>query len=122
MPIAKAVAVIELSEGHRQQLVPTRQPSMVAVAVVASHALLEIDMGQVRDQLCENGSADIYPPLFRRCRNAPRSDFRPVSVQTVFRQRLDMLLTTSALTGIRKVLVTRPLRICCLGRSAGRGL
>jgi hypothetical protein len=58
---------------------------MVVIAVVAGHAPLEIDMGQVGDQLRENGSADIHPPLFRRCRIVPRFDFRPFQLKSFFR-------------------------------------
>jgi hypothetical protein len=43
---------------------------MVAITVVAGHALLELYMGQVRDQLRENGSTDVHPPLFRLPCNA----------------------------------------------------
>jgi hypothetical protein len=43
---------------------------MVAITVVAGHALLELDMGQVGDQLRENSSTNIHPPLFRRRWNA----------------------------------------------------
>jgi len=44
---------------------------MVAITVVASHALLELDMGQMRDQLRENSSAYIHPPLFRPTPECP---------------------------------------------------
>jgi hypothetical protein len=76
--VAEAVAVSELSEGHCQQLVPTRKLSVVAIAVIASYALLELDMRQVGDQLRENGSADIHPPLFRPRRNGPTVRFLAV--------------------------------------------
>ena len=57
----------ELSERHRKQLIPTRQTSVVSIAVVAGYTLLELNMGEVSDQLRENGSANIHPSLFRRC-------------------------------------------------------
>jgi hypothetical protein len=98
--IAETVAVSELSEGHCQQLVPTGKPSMVAITAVASYALLEIDMGQVGDQLRENGSTDIHPPLFRQRRNGPRSDFRPFSVQIVFSSKAGYPADYKSLTGL----------------------
>ena len=35
------------------------------VTTVAEHASLKVDVGEVRDQLRENGPACIHPPLFR---------------------------------------------------------
>jgi hypothetical protein len=67
LDVAEALAVSELSEGHRQILIPARQTSVVLIAVIAGHTLLEVDVGEMSDQLRENGSADIHPPLFRRC-------------------------------------------------------
>jgi hypothetical protein len=76
LDIAETLAVSELSEGHRQILVPARQTSVVVIAVVAGHTLLELDMGKVSDQLRENSSAGIHPPLFRRWqRPAVSADF-----------------------------------------------
>jgi hypothetical protein len=66
LDVAEALAVSELSEGHRQILIPARQTSVVLIAVIASHTLLELDVGEMSDQLRENGSAGIHPPLFRR--------------------------------------------------------
>jgi hypothetical protein len=67
LDVAETLAVSELSEGHRQILIPARQTSMVIIAVIAGHTLLELDVREVSDQLRENGSAGIHPPLFRRC-------------------------------------------------------
>jgi hypothetical protein len=39
---------------------------MVPITVVAGHALPELYMGHVGDQLRENSSTDVHPPLFRR--------------------------------------------------------
>jgi hypothetical protein len=46
-----------LSEGHRQILIPARQLSVVAIAIIASDTFLELDVGEMGDQLSENGSA-----------------------------------------------------------------
>jgi hypothetical protein len=81
---------------------------MVAITAVASYALLEIDMGQVGDQLRENGSTDIHPPLFRQRRNGPRSDFRPFSVQIVFSSKAGYPADYKSLTGLCKVLYRTP--------------
>jgi hypothetical protein len=66
---------------------------MVAITVIASYALLEIEVGQVSDQLRENGSTDIHPPLFRRGPDSPPVDFQPFSAQIVFRKTPAILLT-----------------------------
>src|SRR5262249_400598 len=63
--VAEALAVSELSEGHRQILIPARQTSVVTIAVITGDALLELDMGQVGNQLGKDGPAGIHPPLFR---------------------------------------------------------
>jgi hypothetical protein len=84
LDVAETLAVSELSEGHRQILIPARQPSTVSIAVIASHTLLEVDVGEVSDQLRENGSAGIHPPLFRRWETGRFSPFLPFSVQIVF--------------------------------------
>ena len=94
LDVAKAFAIGELSEGHRQKLVPTRQLPMVAVTVIASHALLKIEMGQVSDQLREDGSTDIHPPLFRRSPDRPLANFQPFSAQIVFWEKPAIALTT----------------------------
>jgi hypothetical protein len=36
------------------------------IAIVAGHTLLELEVGEMNDQLRKNGSAGIHPPLFRR--------------------------------------------------------
>jgi hypothetical protein len=72
---------------------------MVAITVIASHALLEIDMGQVGDQLREDGSTYIHPPLFRRCRSAsPAPIFDRFQFKSFFRLTLFMYLMLRALT------------------------
>jgi hypothetical protein len=90
---------------------------MVAITAVASYALLEIDMGQVGDQLRENGSTDIHPPLFRQRRNGPRSDFRPFSIQIVFSSKAGYPADYKSLTGLCKVLYRTP--VICSFRWAG---
>jgi hypothetical protein len=82
--VAKTLAVSELSETHRQKLIPTRQHSVVPVTVIANNTLLKFDVRQVSDQLGENGSTGIHPPLFRRCPDGLPVDLQPVSVQIVF--------------------------------------
>src|SRR5450755_1765961 len=85
--VAETLAVSELREGHRQILIPARQTSVVLIAVIASHTLLELEVGEMSDQLRENGSAGIHPPLFRRRGVQPLIDSRfdsarPASSQT----------------------------------------
>jgi hypothetical protein len=61
--LTEAFSVSELSEGHRQILVPARQTPVVMIAGIASHTLLELHTGEVSNQLRENGPADIHPPF-----------------------------------------------------------
>jgi hypothetical protein len=85
LDVAETLAVRELSEGHRQILVPARQTSVVVIAVVAGHTLLELDVGKVSDQLRENNSAGIHPPLFRRWqRPAISADFGRFQFKSFF--------------------------------------
>jgi hypothetical protein len=63
-----------LSECHGQKLIPARQASVVVITIIAGHTFLELDVGEVGNQLRENGSAGIHPPLFRR-RNT--TQFKP---------------------------------------------
>ena len=82
---------------------------MVAITVVAGHAPLEIDMGKMGDQLRENSSADIHPPLFRPTLECPPgANFRPISVQIVFLSKASYAADFKRLNGIRKVLYRTP--------------
>src|ERR1022692_3111926 len=83
--VAETLAVSELSEDHRQILIPARQTSVVLIAVIASHALLELEVGEMSDQLRENSSAGIHPPLFSRCGVQPFSFLTAVFSSNRFR-------------------------------------
>src|ERR1035438_535406 len=108
--VAETLAVSELSEGHRQILIPARQTSVVLIAVIASHTLLELEVGEMSDQLRENGSAGIHPPLFRRCGVQPFSSLRLFSVQIVFEQNASYSMDGKGLAGLRKVLYRTPVK------------
>jgi hypothetical protein len=47
--VPQALAVSQLSEGHRQILIPTREAPVVMIAAVASHTLLKFLVGQMCD-------------------------------------------------------------------------
>jgi hypothetical protein len=49
------------------------------IAIIAGHTFLELDVGEVGNQLRENGSADIHPPLFRGCDATQFWQIRPNS-------------------------------------------
>src|SRR6266545_3144867 len=51
LDVAETLAVSELSEGHRQILIPARHTPVVIIAVIAGHTLLELDMRDMSDQL-----------------------------------------------------------------------
>jgi len=76
--VTKTLPISELSEAHRQILIPAGQASVMAVTVVARHTLLEFNVREVSDQLRENGSAGIHPPLFRLCSGEPATPFFPI--------------------------------------------
>jgi hypothetical protein len=48
----------------------------VTIAIIARHTLLEFDMGEVGNQLRENGSANIHPPVFRRSAEGSATRFK----------------------------------------------
>jgi hypothetical protein len=59
----------------------------MTVAIIAGHAFLELVVGKMGNQLREDGSAGIHPPLFRQERRRPHLDrFRTFLVQIVFRR------------------------------------
>ena len=47
--VTETFAVSELSEGHREILIPARQLSMMAIAIIAGDALLELDVGEISE-------------------------------------------------------------------------
>jgi hypothetical protein len=82
---AETLAVSELSEGHCQILIPARQTSVIAIPVIAAYTLLELDVGQISDQLREDCSAGIHLALFRRCR---AECFQPFPARPPFQQMM----------------------------------
>jgi hypothetical protein len=64
--IAETLSVSELSKGHRQVLIPARQLSVMMIAVISGDTLLELDVGEVSNQLRENSPAGVHSPLFRQ--------------------------------------------------------
>src|ERR1017187_800207 len=57
------LAVSQLSESHRQILVPAREASAVSIAAITSNTLLKLVGGQVVHELSKNGLAGIHPSL-----------------------------------------------------------
>src|ERR1039457_6371098 len=112
LDVAETLAVSELSESHRQILIPARQTSVVLIAIIAAHTLLELDVGEMSDQLRQNGSAGIHPPLFRGCGTQPFSLFRLFSVQIVFGPNTSYSMDSKGLVGLRKVLYRTLVRVC----------
>ena len=73
--VAQALAISQLSEGHRQKLVPTRKTLLLVIATVAGHALQELIAWKMIDDLGENSLAKIHPPLSAICAES-RGDVR----------------------------------------------
>jgi hypothetical protein len=107
--ITQTLAVRELSESHRQILIPAREAPVMTVAVIAGNALLELVMGKVADQLREDGAAGIHPPLFRRHRPGVFTRFGSFSVQIVFHPNANYLIDLMVLIAARKVLYRTPM-------------
>ena len=63
LDVAKALAVSQLCEGHRQILVTAREASAVRITAIAGDTLLKLVGGQVVHQLDENSLTDIHPSL-----------------------------------------------------------
>jgi hypothetical protein len=73
LDIAQALAVSQLSESHRQKLVPTRETLLLVIATVAQHAFQELIPWKMIDELGENSLAKIHPsPLSEICAGTPR--------------------------------------------------
>src|SRR2546427_2821497 len=117
--IAQTLSVSELSEGHRQILVPARQTPVVTVTVIAGHALLEVVVGKMGDQLREDGSAGIHPPLFRDIGAGHPDRFCAFLVQIVFGQNPLYLFDIKWLAVICKVLYRTAVWAHLLSRARG---
>ena len=82
LDIAETLAVRQLSESHRQKLVPARKASQVIVAMVAGDTLAKLVRGHVIHKLSENGATDVHatfcrlPPVF-----TSKAIFRPRGFQ-----------------------------------------
>src|SRR5229473_2190530 len=61
--VAKTLAVGQLSERHRQILIPTGQIFQIAITPVAGYALLELLVRKELDQLGEDGAPSVHPAL-----------------------------------------------------------
>lgn len=61
--ISQAFSVSQLGEGHRQKLIPAREPLQIPVTAVAGDTFLKVLVRSVRHQLGENGAASVHGPL-----------------------------------------------------------
>lgn len=61
--VAKAFAVSELSEAHRQKLVPAGKALLLMIAVIPAYTLLELVPWKVLHELRENSLAKVHPSL-----------------------------------------------------------
>ena len=61
--IPQAFAVSELSEGHCQILIPTREAPVMVITVVTGYTFLKLLVGKMRDQFGEHEAASIHSPL-----------------------------------------------------------
>jgi hypothetical protein len=61
--IPKALAISELGETHRKELIPTRETLLLMVAAIARYALLELVAGKVLHELRKDRLANVHPSL-----------------------------------------------------------
>jgi len=61
--IAKTFAISELSETHRQKLLPTRETFLLIIAVITGYTLLELVPRKVLHELREDSLANVHPSL-----------------------------------------------------------
>src|SRR5207245_10638846 len=70
---AKTLAVSQLSECHRQILIPTGQIFQIATTAISVYALLELLVGKELDQLREDGAPSVHPALSMFRTRPPRT-------------------------------------------------
>src|ERR1017187_2103088 len=61
--VSQAFAVSELSECHRQVLIPTRETPAMLVPIITGYAFLEFLVRKRRHQFREHEAAGMHPPL-----------------------------------------------------------
>src|SRR5207244_2252968 len=71
--VAKTLAVSQLSECHRQILIPTGQIFQIATTAISVYALLELLVGKELDQLREDGAPSVHPALSMFRTRSPRT-------------------------------------------------
>src|SRR5215831_15719898 len=63
LDIAKALAISQLSERHRQILIAAREASPMSITAITRDALQEFVAGQMVHQLSEDSLTEIHPSL-----------------------------------------------------------
>jgi hypothetical protein len=71
--ITQAFAVSELSEAHRQKLVPTGKALLLMIAMIPAYTLLELVPGKMLHELRENSLAKVHYSLSAIVKGSPRS-------------------------------------------------
>jgi hypothetical protein len=61
--ITQAFAVSELSEAHRQKLVPTGKALLLMITVIPTYTLLKLVPGKMLHELKENSLAKVHSSL-----------------------------------------------------------
>lgn len=78
----------QLSECHRQILIPTGQSFRIATTTTSVYALLELFMGKELDQLRENGTPCVHPALSRFPTRPPRTLRNVIFISNRFNVKL----------------------------------
>jgi hypothetical protein len=85
--VAKTLAVRQLSECHREILIPTGQIFQIATTTISGYALLELLVGKEFDQLGEDGASIVHPALSLLGYRLPSMLLTPFVFQIVLKQK-----------------------------------
>jgi hypothetical protein len=107
--VAQPLAVSQLSESHRQKLVPTRETLLLVIATVAQHAFQELIPWEMIDELGENSLAKIHPSLSEICAGTPRGQPEASSGEKQFKsQNLHPRLNCRAINRLHEMEKSSP--------------
>ena len=65
LDVAEAFPIGQLGECHRKKLIPAGETFQIGIATVAPYTFVKLFVRQVLDQLGENRTAKVHPPLCR---------------------------------------------------------
>src|SRR5579863_8971587 len=79
LDVSQTLPVCELSEGHRQHLIPAGESPQMSIATIPNDAFLKLFVGQILDQLRKDSAAKVHPPFCRPRTAGPEMGQHPIS-------------------------------------------